>query len=235
MKPKKTTRKAQKTASAKHKGRDTRGRFVEGNPGGPGRPRRAVEREYLAAISDAVPLNLWRGIVLNVVGCAEDGERWAIEWLAKYLLGEPQGVSLTLTELATREHLGIDVERELEAEADALKNPPASSWLTPTDAPTVVGRALRLEADRQKSEAHARIESEPDLQPCREVIEQGADWNFDDTVGYWRWIATAPVREVVEWAKENPDDGAAQAQANIERAIAGDTEAARRIREITEA
>ena len=217
----------QKTVAANRKGRDTRGRFTDGNPGGPGRPRRAVEREYLAAMSDAVPPDLWQKIVLRAVGCAEVGERWAIEWLAKYLLGEPQGVSLTLTELATREHLGIDVERELEAEVDALSNPPAVELLTLTGAPTVVGRALRLEADRQKSEAHARIESEPDLQPYREVIEQGADWNFDDTAGYWRWIATAPVGEIVEWAKENPDGE--EAQAFLEAAREGDFEAARRV------
>jgi hypothetical protein len=84
-----------------------------------------------------------------------------------------------------------------------------------------------LETDRQKSEARARIESEPELQPYREVIEQGADWNFDDKAGYWRWMATAPVGEIVEWAKENPDGE--EAQAFLEAAREGDFEAARRV------
>jgi hypothetical protein len=39
------------------------GRFAVGNPGGPGRPRRAIEREYLAALSDTVSLGDWREIV----------------------------------------------------------------------------------------------------------------------------------------------------------------------------
>jgi hypothetical protein len=48
--------------------RDPQGRFTVGNPGGPGRPRRAVEREYLAAMSDAVSLDEWREIVKAAVG-----------------------------------------------------------------------------------------------------------------------------------------------------------------------
>jgi hypothetical protein len=43
--------------------RDDNGRFAKGNPGGPGRPRRAVEADYLAALSQAVPLEKWRDIV----------------------------------------------------------------------------------------------------------------------------------------------------------------------------
>ena len=42
--------------STKNDGRDPLGKFAKGNPGGPGRPRRTVEREYLAALSDALPL-----------------------------------------------------------------------------------------------------------------------------------------------------------------------------------
>jgi hypothetical protein len=36
--------------------RDEHGRFLKGHPGGPGRPRRAIEREYLGVIGKAVTL-----------------------------------------------------------------------------------------------------------------------------------------------------------------------------------
>lgn len=216
--------------------RRSNGRFAEGNPGGPGRPRRAVEREYLACLSDAMPLKRWQKVVSRVAGRAEKGERWAVEWLSKYLLGEPQTLSLTLTELAQREALGIDPEREIEAGVDMVRHP-AFDPHDPFDVArvqTVVDRALALEISEKASQARARVEGEPELQPYREVLEAGVKWNADNKAGYWEWVATAPIETIVEWAKENLDDGAAQAQADIAQAIAGDTEAARRIREITE-
>ena len=47
------------------------GRFATGNPGGPGRPRRAIEADYLKAFSDAVPLDAWRTIVSRAVADAQ--------------------------------------------------------------------------------------------------------------------------------------------------------------------
>ncbi len=46
------------------------GKWTPGNPGGPGRPRRAIERDYLVAISEACPPETWRQIVARagVVG-----------------------------------------------------------------------------------------------------------------------------------------------------------------------
>ena len=88
--------------------RDARGRFVDCP--GPGRPSRPIEREYLAYLSDAVPLKRWAGIVDKVVDLAEAGERWAVEWLSKYLLGD-----MSLTDLAVRDMLGIDRNVELRA------------------------------------------------------------------------------------------------------------------------
>src|SRR5262245_28381408 len=43
--------------------RNSNGTFAPGNPGGPGRPRRATERQYLAAFAEAVPLSDWRAII----------------------------------------------------------------------------------------------------------------------------------------------------------------------------
>jgi hypothetical protein len=69
-------------------GRNPNGRFAAGNPGGPGRPRRGVEREYLAALVDAVPLSDWRAIVERAVADARAGNPRARDWLSKYLLGD---------------------------------------------------------------------------------------------------------------------------------------------------
>lgn len=96
-------------------GRDENGRFTAGNPGGPGRPRRAIERQYLAALSDAIPLDEWRAIVSRAVQDAKDGDAKAREWLSRYALGaEP----LTFTQLAALEHLGVTDSYMVRAEAE---------------------------------------------------------------------------------------------------------------------
>jgi len=97
-------------------GRDKAGRFAKGNPGGPGRPPRLIERQYLATISDAVPLNEWQAIVKRAVEDAKTGDAKAREWLSKYLVGE----GLTLVELAMRERLGISADLEVSARAEEL-------------------------------------------------------------------------------------------------------------------
>src|SRR5262249_28067088 len=66
-----------------------RGRpFKKGNPGGPGRPRREVEREYLGAILGVVSLDDWRLIVAKAKRDAIAGDRHAREWLSKYIVGD---------------------------------------------------------------------------------------------------------------------------------------------------
>jgi hypothetical protein len=92
--------------------RTLQGRFAAGNPGGPGRPRRAVEREYLAALSEAVTPGDWRETVKAAVAAAKHGDGKARDWLCRYLVGEkPQ----TLTDLAA------DDAAELGAEQDILE------------------------------------------------------------------------------------------------------------------
>jgi hypothetical protein len=68
--------------------RNLDGTFALGNPGGPGRPRRAVEREYLAALAEAVSPADWRAIVGKAVADAKNGNPKAREWLSKHLLGD---------------------------------------------------------------------------------------------------------------------------------------------------
>src|SRR3954469_20378462 len=91
--------------------RDPRtGRFAPGNPGGPGRPRRAVEREYLAALSEAVTVSDWQEIVKAAVAAAKDGDGKARDWLCRYLIGENP---LSLTALAADEAAEVDAERDI--------------------------------------------------------------------------------------------------------------------------
>src|SRR5262245_12513652 len=74
--------------------RDDNGRFAPGNPGGPGRPRRAVEADYLAALSEAVTLERWGEIVATAIAQAIAGDAKAREWLGSYLAGKPTGNAL---------------------------------------------------------------------------------------------------------------------------------------------
>ena len=86
------------------------GRFQKGNPGGPGRPRRAVEREYLAALSDAVNPDQWRRVVEKALQDAQAGDATARAWLSKYLLGDTPA---TLMELAAKEARGENPADEI--------------------------------------------------------------------------------------------------------------------------
>jgi hypothetical protein len=53
----------------------------------PAPPRRPVERDYLAALADLVPLDAWREICRKTVEAAKEGDPKARDWLARYLIG----------------------------------------------------------------------------------------------------------------------------------------------------
>ena len=90
--------------------RDDNGQFAKGNPGGPGRPRRAVEREYLAALGDAVTLDDWRDVVTRAVADAKAGDAAARAFLAKRLIGEKPA---TLLDLAAKDKRGVTADDEV--------------------------------------------------------------------------------------------------------------------------
>ncbi|MCX6048124.1 MAG: hypothetical protein NT075_23745 [Chloroflexi bacterium] len=69
--------------------RDSRGRFVSTNAGGPGRPRIEIEQEYLMTMDQAVSGEAWQAIVERATLDAENGDARAREWLSSYLLGMP--------------------------------------------------------------------------------------------------------------------------------------------------
>ena len=70
-------------------GRDGLGRFATGNGGGPGRPKRATEAEYLRALSRIVSVEDLRAIARRAVADAKKGSARAREWVSNYLLGDP--------------------------------------------------------------------------------------------------------------------------------------------------
>jgi hypothetical protein len=69
--------------------RNGNGQFVPGNPGGPGRPRRVTECDYLRTLTEECPPETWRAICRRAVLDAQEGDAKARDWLARYLLGNP--------------------------------------------------------------------------------------------------------------------------------------------------
>jgi hypothetical protein len=93
--------------------RDANGRFLPGHPGMGGRPRRAIEVDYVATLSEAVPLAKWRAIVERAVEQAVSGDAKAREWLGSHLLGEPTGnalLRLAAIELAEFDPIAAEAE-----------------------------------------------------------------------------------------------------------------------------
>ncbi len=92
-------------------GRQADGRFANGNAGGPGRPRRAVETEYLATLGDAVSLDDWRQVVRRAVDDAKNGDAKARAWLTKHLI---EGAMSPLYQLALAERRGQTVDDQID-------------------------------------------------------------------------------------------------------------------------
>lgn len=72
--------------------------------------RRPIEREYLAALNSAVPLDSWKEICKRAADDALAGDSKAREWLSKWLLGVESRV---LTTLAAQE---TDISSEAAAD-----------------------------------------------------------------------------------------------------------------------
>lgn len=66
--------------------RKSNGCFAKGNGGGPGRPKRSVELDYLKALNRAVSASQWDKIVKRAIADAIEGDAKARDWLSKYLL-----------------------------------------------------------------------------------------------------------------------------------------------------
>ena len=110
-------------------GRDNQGKFSKGNPGGPGRPRRAVEEDYLAALSDQLSIERWENIVSKAIEDAENGDHKARDWIARYALGpSPKVAEMGLQGALRLFQLAVDEAREKTVE-DKIENRVANDRL----------------------------------------------------------------------------------------------------------
>lgn len=110
------------------------GKFAKGNAGGPGRPRRQIEQDYLAAFSEAITLDDWKEIIEKAVGQAKEGDARARQWLTHYVIGPRQDKELEI--IAIQEELEIDpIARQVEEQKlyDQLA-PPSFRSIVPTRA-----------------------------------------------------------------------------------------------------
>ena len=78
-------------------GRKSNGQFAAGNPGGPGRPSRAIEAEYLGVLSELVTIEKWRRIVARAADDAEAGDHRARQWLGQYLIADQKMTHVDVT------------------------------------------------------------------------------------------------------------------------------------------
>lgn len=69
--------------------RHPNGKFAPGNRGGPGRPTREAEEQYLARLSTEVSMEDWIQITRRAIEDAKDGDWRARNWLSDYLMGKP--------------------------------------------------------------------------------------------------------------------------------------------------
>ncbi len=76
--------------------RKTTGQFAKGNAGGPGRPTIEKERRYVETLGNVCTDHDRMEICVRAVEGAKAGDHRACEWLARYLLGDPQHVSNVL-------------------------------------------------------------------------------------------------------------------------------------------
>ncbi len=105
--------------------RNANGTFANGNAGGPGRPPRQTEREYLRATLDGCSLDDWAAIVSRAVADAKAGDATVRAWLGRYLVGTPAHDAirphrLEKERLTDADPLSEEIERDQQwAEADA--------------------------------------------------------------------------------------------------------------------
>ena len=99
--------------------RDDHGRFANGNSGGPGRPRRSIERDYLRSLADVVASETWKKIVARAVEDAINGDHKSRIWLGRHVLPVPNAQERPLQKIVADECAGLD---PLESEIFSSKN-----------------------------------------------------------------------------------------------------------------
>lgn len=72
--------------------RDEMGRFVPGDPGGPGRPPKKKEEKYFTIFRKIVGVDEFERVTRKLYELALGGDMRAIKLLMAYALGKPQQV-----------------------------------------------------------------------------------------------------------------------------------------------
>ena len=83
--------------------RDSKGRFLPGNPGGPGNPQAGSVGRWRQALAEAVSADDLARVAQKLVAAAKAGEPWAVRELLDRCLGKPH------------------VQVELQADADYVR------------------------------------------------------------------------------------------------------------------
>jgi len=85
-------------------------------------PRRPIEREYLATLNAAVPLETWQAICKRAADDALAGDAKARDWLAKWLLGLEARLLTTLAAEEVEIDAAAAASREIESRRQTVED-----------------------------------------------------------------------------------------------------------------
>lgn len=86
------------------------------------RNRRPIEREYLAALNEVVPVETWRSICEKAAADAVAGDSRARDWLTKWLLGTDSRPLTTLAAEGNGAAVASVADCEIERRRRALES-----------------------------------------------------------------------------------------------------------------
>jgi hypothetical protein len=84
--------------------------------------RRPIEREYLATLNAAVPLDTWQAICKRAADDALAGDAKARDWLAKWLLGLESRLLTVLAAEESETEPGDAADSEIEVRRRKIKD-----------------------------------------------------------------------------------------------------------------
>jgi len=97
--------------------RDEKGRFVKGNPGGPGNPYSKQIAEFRRAIYRALTPEDIEAFVKRMYDLALQGNVVAIQFICRYCLGEPKGMEFNPRAIDEIEQIDNEWTEEAEERA----------------------------------------------------------------------------------------------------------------------
>ena len=84
--------------------------------------RRPIEREYLATLNAAVPLDTWQAICKRAADDALAGDARARDWLAKWLLGLESRLLTALAAEESRVEPAVAADNEIEVRRQKIED-----------------------------------------------------------------------------------------------------------------